>query len=249
MLQKLRYHQEDSLSKNIEEIESIEDTMTYVSENVIFKKIDPTTFELKGDCFITALLINHIEPIDFGLKDLNGIQHVFDAVQHCMKLELIHQCSFQNKNLELMFQVFFTASAEYTTIYKIIKGIKSRLYQFTVNSPNFYDVYFTKKYTQMLYKKTEVNLSDIPCMAIYLIQRFMKTLEPVLVDRFRLENFIDENYDPNFYSEKGCLVPVHNYRSFLPFKNIGENEVRNIFQNNFHKLKKAPNTYYVFYWW
>lgn len=101
----------------------------------------------------------------------------------------------------------------------------------------------------MLYKKTEVNLSDIPCMAIYLIQRFMKTLEPVLVDRFRLENFIDENYDPNFYSEKGCLVPVHNYRSFLPFKNIGENEVRNIFQNNFHKLKKAPNTYYVFYWW
>lgn len=38
-----------------------------------------------------------MEPIDFGLKDQlkdqSGIQHVFEDVQHCMKLELTIFCA------------------------------------------------------------------------------------------------------------------------------------------------------------
>lgn len=52
----------------------------------------------------------------------------------------------------------------------------------------------------MLYRETEIHLSDIPEFVVFLIKRFCDTLMPILTHNFRLLDFIEENYNLEFYS-------------------------------------------------
>lgn len=61
-------------------------------------------------------------------------------------------------------------------------------------------------------------LIDIPQFVVFLIKRFCDTLTPILTHNFRLLDFIEENYNLEFYSVTSCFMPVHIFRACLPFK-------------------------------
>ena len=90
-------------------------------------KINPVGYEFQTSPFIVALWLNHLDPVDHCLRDESGIQHLFDATQLFMKLELINYCRINHKNMELEYKEYFKATEDYTTIYKILRIMKGRL--------------------------------------------------------------------------------------------------------------------------
>lgn len=55
----------------------------------------------------------------------------------------------------------------------------------------------------MLYRQTEIHLSDIPEFVVFLIKIFCGTLMPT--HSFRLLDFIEENYNLEFFSATSGL--------------------------------------------
>lgn len=238
-LQELGYFQLDGIDDDIETIDSIDVISNYVDNHLMLKKINPVGFTFVSSPFIVALWINHLEPVTCSLRDESGIQHLFDAVQFFMKLELINYCHTNRHNLEKGYKEYFKATEDYTTIYKVLKIMKSKLFEFRTIVSNYYDVYFTRKYFTKLYRDTEINLSDIPVFVTYLISRFCDTLAPILSPGFRLLDFIDENYNQDFYSATSCFMPVYAYRTRLPFLKFDSPEdLRRALCFNFFKLNK-----------
>lgn len=127
-------------------------------------------------------------------------QSIASPIQFFMKLELINYCHTNLKNLEKEFRKYFKATEDYTTIYKLLRVMKCKLFGFRTVVSNYYDVFFTNRYHTMLYRETEIHLSDIPEFVVFLIKRFCDTLMPILTHNFRLLDFIEENYNLEFYS-------------------------------------------------
>lgn len=238
-LQELGYFKLQNIDENIESIDSIEVITNYVDNHLIFTKINPVGFKFVSSPFIVALWINHLEPVNFSLRDESGIQHLFDATQFVMKLELINYCHENQKNLEKEYKARFKASEDYTTVYKLLKIMKCKLFEFRTIASNYYDVFFTRKYSTMLYRDTEIHLSDIPEFVIFLVRRFCNTLTPILSPGFNLLDFIEENYDLEFYSATSCFMPLHAYRTQLPFVNFDSpDNLKKALCFNFFKLNK-----------
>lgn len=238
-LQDLGYLRLFDINDKAEDIGCIEVVTNYFDNKLMLYKINPVGYEFQTSPFIVALWLNHLDPVDHCLRDESGIQHLFDATQLFMKLELINYCRTNHKNMELEYKEYFKATEDYTTIYKILRIMKGRLFDFRTIVSNYYDVYFTKKYTTMLYKEKEIHLSDVPEFVVFLIESFCNTILPILPDHFKIKDFIERVYDPNFYSSLSCFAPLHSFRERLPFVLLETaDDLRRVLCFNFFKLNK-----------
>ncbi|CUM57084.1 unnamed protein product [Debaryomyces tyrocola] len=201
------------INDKINDIDNFEIITNYFDSKLMLYKINPVGYEFQTSSFIVALWLNHLDPVDNCLRDESGIKHLFDATQRFIKLELINYCRTNHKNMELEYKKYFKAAEDYTNIYKILRIIKGRLFDFRTIVSNYYDVYFTKKYTTMLYKEKEIHLSDVPeyivllkCSAIRFYQYYRITL--------KLKNSLSEYMTQTSIH----LYPVLHH--FIPSENV-----------------------------